>query len=193
MSRFHDPDGKRFGVPTWPWGLAPQHLRTRRQLAREGKSPGGEYEAQVLRARGGSRGPLKAHLYDANRRCRHEFRPRRSWRHCSWRGGRALRWPRNGEGWTRRRCASSSRRPAPTSPRGRSQPQIAAGKGANPMNHKKKGVDRYTALERRHRAQIVGGLRDRACPTGRSASSWVFRWLRSSRAWVRLPGCVSRG
>ncbi|MBF6229487.1 hypothetical protein IU470_30900 [Nocardia abscessus] len=65
MSRFHDPDGKRFGVPTWPWGLAPQHMRTRRQLAREGKSPGGEYEAQVLRARGGSRGPLKAHLYDA--------------------------------------------------------------------------------------------------------------------------------
>ncbi|MGY1946171.1 RRQRL motif-containing zinc-binding protein [Nocardia asiatica] len=66
MSRFHDPDGKRFGIPTWPWGLAPQHLRTRRQLAREGKSPGGEYEAQVLRARGGSRGPLKAHLYDAD-------------------------------------------------------------------------------------------------------------------------------
>ncbi|WP_280253815.1 hypothetical protein [Nocardia abscessus] len=28
------------------------------------------------------------------------------------------------------------------------------------MNHKRKGVDRYTALERRHRAQIVGGLRD---------------------------------
>ncbi|MGY2027257.1 hypothetical protein [Nocardia gipuzkoensis] len=65
MSRFHDPDGRRFGIPTWPWGLAPQHLRTRRQLAREGKSPRGEYEAQVLRARGGSRGPLKAHLYDA--------------------------------------------------------------------------------------------------------------------------------
>ncbi|MBF6467034.1 hypothetical protein IU427_17865 [Nocardia beijingensis] len=64
-SRFHDPDGKRFGVPTWPWGLAPQHLRTRRQLAREGMSPGGEYEAQVLRARGGTRGPLTAHLYDA--------------------------------------------------------------------------------------------------------------------------------
>ncbi|WP_157106534.1 hypothetical protein [Nocardia arthritidis] len=64
-SRFHDPDGRRFGIPTWPWGLAPQHLRTRRQLAREGKSPSGEYEAQVLRARGGSRGPLKAHLYDA--------------------------------------------------------------------------------------------------------------------------------
>ncbi|MBF6296812.1 hypothetical protein IU459_04540 [Nocardia amamiensis] len=64
-SRFHDPDGKRFGIPTWPWGLAPQHLRTRRQLAREGKSPSREYEAQVLRARGGSRGPLKAHLYDA--------------------------------------------------------------------------------------------------------------------------------
>ncbi|WP_406237512.1 hypothetical protein [Nocardia sp. NBC_01009] len=28
------------------------------------------------------------------------------------------------------------------------------------MNHNKKSADRYTALERRHRAQIVGGLRD---------------------------------
>ncbi|KAA8884260.1 hypothetical protein F3087_34110 [Nocardia colli] len=66
MSRFLDPDGERHGLPTWPWGLAPQHLRTRRQLAREGQRPGGEYEAQVLRARGGSRGPLKAYLYDAD-------------------------------------------------------------------------------------------------------------------------------
>ncbi|MFC9433998.1 RRQRL motif-containing zinc-binding protein [Nocardia sp. NPDC057030] len=66
MSRFLDPDGERHGLPTWPWGLAPQHLRTRRQLEAEGRRPGGEYEAQVLRARGGSRGPLKAYLYDAD-------------------------------------------------------------------------------------------------------------------------------
>ncbi|MFE9323548.1 RRQRL motif-containing zinc-binding protein [Nocardia sp. NPDC052278] len=65
MSRFHDPEGEKFGIPTWPWGFAPQHLRTHRQLAREGLRPGADYEAQVLRARGGSRGPLKAFLYDA--------------------------------------------------------------------------------------------------------------------------------
>ncbi|QIS13652.1 hypothetical protein [Nocardia arthritidis] len=64
--RFHDPEGKRFGIPTWPWGSAPGHLRTRRQLARDGQRPGGEYEGQVLRARGGSRGPLKAYLFDAD-------------------------------------------------------------------------------------------------------------------------------
>ncbi|MEU7633849.1 hypothetical protein AB0C34_28375 [Nocardia sp. NPDC049220] len=65
MSRFHDPDGKQFGLPTWPWGLAPQHLRTRRQLARDGQRPSRQYEGQILRSRGGSRGPLKAYLYDA--------------------------------------------------------------------------------------------------------------------------------
>ncbi|WP_052281255.1 RRQRL motif-containing zinc-binding protein [Nocardia vulneris] len=66
MSGFLDPDGARHGLPTWPWGLAPQHLRTRRQLAADGRRPGGESEGQVLRARGGSRGPLKAYLYDAD-------------------------------------------------------------------------------------------------------------------------------
>jgi len=65
MSRFLDPEGKRFGVPTWPWRLAPQHLRTRRQLAKEGRRPASEREGQVLRARGGDRGPLRAYLYDA--------------------------------------------------------------------------------------------------------------------------------
>lgn len=64
MSRFHDPEGQKYGIPTWPWGFAPPHLRTRRQLAREGQRPSGGAEAQVLRARGGSRGPLKAYLYD---------------------------------------------------------------------------------------------------------------------------------
>ncbi|MEU7632020.1 hypothetical protein AB0C34_18825 [Nocardia sp. NPDC049220] len=62
--RFHDPDGRKFGLPTWPWGLAPQHLRTRRQLEREGQRPTREYEGQILRSRGGARGPLKAYLYD---------------------------------------------------------------------------------------------------------------------------------
>ncbi|WP_216916355.1 hypothetical protein [Nocardia noduli] len=65
MSRFLDPEGKRFGIPTWPWRLAPQHLRTRRQLANDGRRPASEREGQVLRARGGDRGPLRAYLYDA--------------------------------------------------------------------------------------------------------------------------------
>ncbi|MEV0294217.1 RRQRL motif-containing zinc-binding protein [Nocardia sp. NPDC050710] len=65
MSGFHDPEGERFGIPTWPWRLAPRHLRTRRQLAEEDRRPGTESEGQVLRARGGSQGPLRAFLYDA--------------------------------------------------------------------------------------------------------------------------------
>ncbi|WP_406237510.1 hypothetical protein [Nocardia sp. NBC_01009] len=63
MSKFLDPEGRRYGIPTWPWGMAPQHLRTNRQLAREGLRPGDEYEGQVLRGRRGE--PLKAYLYDA--------------------------------------------------------------------------------------------------------------------------------
>lgn len=64
MSKYLDPEGRRHGgVPTYPWGLGPSHLRTFRQLRAEGKSPGGEWEAQVLRGRRG-RDPLKAYLYD---------------------------------------------------------------------------------------------------------------------------------
>ncbi|MBH0775061.1 RRQRL motif-containing zinc-binding protein [Nocardia bovistercoris] len=65
MSRFHDPEGEKHGIPTWPWGLAPQHLRTTRQLAGEGLRPGGEYEGQVLRARRGKE-PLRAYLFDVD-------------------------------------------------------------------------------------------------------------------------------
>ncbi|MEU4811881.1 hypothetical protein AB0H20_21980 [Nocardia fluminea] len=67
MSKFLDPEGRRHGgIPTYPWGLAPSHLRTRRQLAKEGRCPGDEYEAQVLRSRRG-RDPLRAHLFDAEK------------------------------------------------------------------------------------------------------------------------------
>ncbi|MFD0362738.1 hypothetical protein ACFQZZ_14940 [Nocardia sp. GCM10030253] len=62
MSKYLDPDGERHGIPTWPWRLAPQHLRTWRQLRREGQRPGGAYEGQVLRGSGTTR---KAYLYDA--------------------------------------------------------------------------------------------------------------------------------
>jgi hypothetical protein len=64
--RFHDPEGSRFGVPTYPWRQAPAHLRTRRQLAQENLRPGAEWEAQALRGRRGGRDPLKAYLYDAD-------------------------------------------------------------------------------------------------------------------------------
>ncbi|WP_194825511.1 hypothetical protein [Nocardia sp. XZ_19_231] len=65
MSRHLDPEGDRHGgMPTYPWGAAPSHLRTRRQLAKDNQRPGDEYEAQILRSRRG-RDPLKAHLFDA--------------------------------------------------------------------------------------------------------------------------------
>lgn len=39
--RFFDPEGKRYGIPTWPWRMAPAHLSTRRQLSAAGLRPGG--------------------------------------------------------------------------------------------------------------------------------------------------------
>ena len=41
-ARFWDPEGVRFGVPTWPWRLAPAGLATRRQLAAAGLRPAGQ-------------------------------------------------------------------------------------------------------------------------------------------------------
>ncbi|GGP01302.1 RRQRL motif-containing zinc-binding protein [Wenjunlia tyrosinilytica] len=47
--RFFDPAGTRFGIPTYPFGLAPAGLATRRQLRARGLRPGGqEVAAQVL-------------------------------------------------------------------------------------------------------------------------------------------------
>ena len=46
MSRGHqefwDPAGERFGLPTWPWRMAPDGLATRRQLAAAGLRPAGQ-------------------------------------------------------------------------------------------------------------------------------------------------------
>lgn len=48
-SRFYDPTGARYGVPTFPWRMAPDGLATRRQLRTEGLRPGGQdIAAQVL-------------------------------------------------------------------------------------------------------------------------------------------------
>ncbi|MFI2262133.1 RRQRL motif-containing zinc-binding protein [Streptomyces tubercidicus] len=63
--RFWDPDGTKFGVPTYPWRLAPDGLATRAQLRAAGLRPGGQaIAAQILwrsrRTRGGIRA---AYLY----------------------------------------------------------------------------------------------------------------------------------
>ncbi|MFH8374771.1 RRQRL motif-containing zinc-binding protein [Streptomyces cyaneofuscatus] len=47
--RFYDPTGSRFGVPTFPWRMAPDGYATRRQLRAAGLRPGGQdIAAQVL-------------------------------------------------------------------------------------------------------------------------------------------------
>ncbi|NVI91399.1 RRQRL motif-containing zinc-binding protein [Actinomadura sp. BRA 177] len=67
-ARFFDPTGARYGIPTWPWRMAPGHLRTRRQLAAEGLRPGGqEIAGQVLwnsRRYNAPGGVRAAYLYD---------------------------------------------------------------------------------------------------------------------------------
>lgn len=46
---FWDPTGARFGLPTWPWGMAPDHLFTRAQLRAQGLCPGGQpVQGQVM-------------------------------------------------------------------------------------------------------------------------------------------------
>jgi hypothetical protein len=46
---FYDPDGDRFGLPTYPWRSAPEGLLTRRQLRARGLRPGGQdIAAQIL-------------------------------------------------------------------------------------------------------------------------------------------------
>ncbi|QSY50194.1 MULTISPECIES: RRQRL motif-containing zinc-binding protein [Streptomyces] len=47
--RFYDPTGARYGIPTYPWRLAPEGLATRRQLRARGLRPGGQpIAAQIL-------------------------------------------------------------------------------------------------------------------------------------------------
>lgn len=59
-----DPDGEKFGIPTYYWGTAPDGLATRRQLRRQGRQPNRQpYVAQAVRPRGGGKKPLVAHLY----------------------------------------------------------------------------------------------------------------------------------
>ncbi|MEU7141701.1 hypothetical protein ABZ942_19780 [Nocardia sp. NPDC046473] len=67
MSKFLDPDGREYGLPTWPWRMAPLHLRTKKQLAQRNQRPSErEPQAQVMRGRRG-RPPMVAHLYDGEK------------------------------------------------------------------------------------------------------------------------------
>lgn len=66
-ARFWDPAGERYGMPSYPLGMAPPHLLTRRQLDAAGLRPGTQcVQAQALwrtRRRGASV-VRAAYLYD---------------------------------------------------------------------------------------------------------------------------------
>jgi hypothetical protein len=47
-SVYLDPEGTRYGIPTWPWQMAPAGLVTRRQLAARGLRPGGQPVAGMV-------------------------------------------------------------------------------------------------------------------------------------------------
>ncbi|TSB10095.1 RRQRL motif-containing zinc-binding protein [Streptomyces benahoarensis] len=65
VTRFWDPDGERYGIPTYPYRLAPDDLATRRQLRARGLRPGGQpVAAQILwNSRRSRTGPRAAYLY----------------------------------------------------------------------------------------------------------------------------------
>jgi hypothetical protein len=51
--QFYDPDGRRYGIPTYPYHWAPRGLLTIRQLRARGLRPGGQQPtAQILWRRG---------------------------------------------------------------------------------------------------------------------------------------------
>jgi rubredoxin len=49
FAQFYDPDGQRYGLPTYPYHWAPKGLLTMRQLRAKGLRPGGQdIVAQIL-------------------------------------------------------------------------------------------------------------------------------------------------
>jgi hypothetical protein len=63
---YWDPEGTRYGLPTFPWRMAPDGLATRRQLAGQGLRPGGQpIAAQVMWRRRGR--DAVAYLYEIAR------------------------------------------------------------------------------------------------------------------------------
>ncbi|MFE3163826.1 RRQRL motif-containing zinc-binding protein [Streptomyces sp. NPDC059224] len=64
----YDPSGALYGVPTYPWKLAPDGLATRRQLRAQGLRPGGQpVAAQVMRMNRRTGTPKVAYLYQVDR------------------------------------------------------------------------------------------------------------------------------
>jgi hypothetical protein len=61
--QFYDPDGRRYGLPTYPYHWAPKHLYTVRQLRAHGLRPGGQAPAAQILWRRGFR---VAYLYRAD-------------------------------------------------------------------------------------------------------------------------------
>ncbi|MFI0764620.1 RRQRL motif-containing zinc-binding protein [Streptomyces sp. NPDC021218] len=63
--KFYDPTGAHYGIPTYPWRLAPDGLATRRQLRAAGLRPGGQDIAAQLkwRSRRYGRRVRTAYLY----------------------------------------------------------------------------------------------------------------------------------
>ena len=61
--QFYDPDGRRYGIPTYPFRWAPKHLYTTRQLRARGMRPGGQAPAAQILWR---RGLRVAYLYRAD-------------------------------------------------------------------------------------------------------------------------------
>ncbi|MFH8891245.1 RRQRL motif-containing zinc-binding protein [Streptomyces sp. NPDC054904] len=67
--RLYDPTGARYGIPTYPWRMAPEEYATYRQLRARGLRPGGQdVAAQVLwysrRYRRAGKSPIRvAYLY----------------------------------------------------------------------------------------------------------------------------------
>ncbi|MFF4442033.1 RRQRL motif-containing zinc-binding protein [Streptomyces sp. NPDC001621] len=63
-----DPTGARYGIPTYPWRLAPDGLATRRQLRERGLRPGGQpIAAQIMRVSRRAGGERVSYLYRVDR------------------------------------------------------------------------------------------------------------------------------
>ena len=68
--RFWDPTGERFGMPTFPWRMAPLDLCTRRQLRSRGLRPNGlPVAAQILWRSRKSKNVRAAYLYRPELAC----------------------------------------------------------------------------------------------------------------------------
>ncbi|MEU9323806.1 RRQRL motif-containing zinc-binding protein [Streptomyces canus] len=58
-----DPNGARYGIPTYPWRMAPNGYATRRQLRAKGLRPGGQPVAAQVMVFNRHRGARVAFLY----------------------------------------------------------------------------------------------------------------------------------